>query len=359
MRVEMYIEKLATTLSGWFQPDNYELKRAIEQTVDEGYFSFPDVKHQIRTLKLATTFNQLNKWAEISGLKIGSLKHKHILCLHAGNLPLVGFQDALSVIMTGGNYFGKISRKDPYLLPAFLEYYKQHKGANDGSVDWCTNLDNITVEQADALLFAGSEISSGQVKSLLTKKRIICGITPSLMRTAHFSVALITDNRADTMRDLTEAVFRYGGEGCRSVAIVVAPFHLNEEKCSFTDYVEQFWLQNPQHSKPASSLFHRFAFNKAIGIEQAWLDDFLIEEHLSKPVEKYVLKWVKGDKNTLDVITKKFRSGIQSIYSTKEYIGQSSGELVIEPLSSAQTPPIWWKPDQIDTISWLQENAGI
>ncbi|TVR13835.1 MAG: hypothetical protein EA391_13515 [Balneolaceae bacterium] len=351
------IEKLSKAIDGWFQPDNIKLKIAIEQTVDEGFFSFEDIKHQIRSLKNATAGVNLLKWAELSGLQPALLSGKNILCLHAGNLPLVGFQDTLSVMMTGGNYVGKISRKDPYLLPAFLEFYS---GLNPLSeMRWALNIDNLNITSADALIFAGSEKSASEVRVLLQKESIIRESTPCLIRTAHFSVAYITNNNPETLRNLTEAVFRYGGAGCRSVAIVVAPFGLNDFKCSFTDYVEEFWLNNPQHSKPAPSLFHRYAFNKAMKIEQAWLDDYLIEEQLSKPSDKFILQWIKGDKSTLNDIVEKYRDGLQAVYSTEDLIGQKTADVVIEPLSTAQNPPIWWKPDQIDTIEWLQENAGI
>ncbi len=357
MQVANHIKKLSKAIDGWFQPDNMKLKTAIEQTVDEGFFSFEDVKQQIRALKHATAGDNLHKWTESSGLQPHSLSGKDILCLHAGNLPLVGFQDALSVMMTGGNYFGKISRKDPYLLPAFLEYSSGL--ILQSEINWVLNLDDLEITKVDALIFAGSEDSASKVTSVLREKNIITKSTPSLIRTAHFSVAYITNNHPETMRDLTEAVFRYGGAGCRSIAIVVAPFGLNDWKCSFTEYIEEFWLKNPQHSKPDPSLFHRYAFNKAMKIEQAWLDDFLIEEQLSKPSEKFILQWIKGDKNTLDDIVSKFKDGLQAVYSTENYIGQKSNSMIIEPLSKAQNPSIWWKPDHIDTIEWLQENVGI
>jgi hypothetical protein len=160
------------------------------------------------------------------------------------------------------------------------------------------------------------------------------------------------------MDDLTEAVFRYGGTGCRSVAIVVAPFHLNEEKCGFTDYVELFWMKNPQLQKPDPSLFHRYVYNRALEIPQAWLNDFLIEENVSRPKEKFILYWVKGDFETLTDLVAKYSVGLQSVYSTSSYIGKLVNGFVIEPLSQAQAPPIWWKPDQIDTIEWLQKKVA-
>ena len=178
------------------------------------------------------------------------------------------------------------------------------------------------------------------------------------MQTQNFFIALIEDNDSPTMEDLTEAVFRYGGTGCRSVAIVVAPFHLDDEQCEYTDYVESFWLKNPQHKKPEKSLFYRYAYNRALEIPQAWLNDFLIEENISNPKEKFLLFWVKGDFNTLTELVSMYRDGLQSVYSTSNHIGKEVGGFRVEPLSQAQAPPIWWKPDQIDTIEWLQKKVA-
>ncbi|MDZ7719161.1 MAG: acyl-CoA reductase [Balneolaceae bacterium] len=354
--LKRHIEKVSNTITEWLQPDNSELKKAIEKTVDEGLFSFEDIKHQIRVLKSTLQKKNLEIWADRSGLNLNSLNRKKVLCLHAGNLPLVGLQDLLAVILTGGDYYGKISKKDPYLLPTLLKKFVEVDLIN--GTQWSRELENFSGVRMNAVLFAGSESSAKEVKSSLKSLKIITKQTPALMRTAHFSIALIEDNESQTMEDLTEAVFRYGGTGCRSVAIVVAPFHLDSEKCEFTDYIESFWLKNPQHQKPEKSLFYRYAYNKALEIPQAWLNDFLIEENISYPKEKFVLYWVKGDFKTLSDLVDKYAYGLQSIYSTSEYIGQEVRGYHIEPLSTAQAPPIWWKPDQIDTIKWLQKKVA-
>jgi hypothetical protein len=355
--LENKISAISNTVEEWLRPDNADLKQAIERTVDEGLFSFEDIKHRILVLKQSLRHAHLQTWAEKSDLRFNSLAGKNVLCLHAGNLPLVGIQDLLAVVMTGACYTGKISRKDPCLLPTFLKILRDNGLLPEGSL-WNTQISDLKARRTDALLFAGSRNSVGNVYEELHSLKLISPGTPSLMRTAHFSVAYITDTLPRTMEDLTEAVFRYGGAGCRSVAVVVAPFHLNSQKCSFTDYVEAFWLSNPQHEKPPDSLRHRFAFNKAMEIPQAWLQDFLIEETLSKPEEKFVLHWVQGDIESFRNVIESVQPGLQSVYSTAEYIGRRVGDFRIEPLSEAQSPPVWWKPDQMDTIEWLQNRVG-
>ena len=351
-----HIKRVSNAVDDWLMPNNYDLMQAIDKTVNEGLFSFEDIKYQILSLKNSLREETLQRWARISGLKSGSINGKRVLCLHAGNLPLVGIQDLLSVVMTGGTYLGKLSKKDPYLLPTLLQSFQKHGIAKDAK--WAKDLDEFMGFKSDAVLFAGSKQSAISVEKKLGSLKLADQSTPKLMRTAHFSIAWIRDNSKKTMEDLTEAVFRYGGAGCRSVAIVVAPFHLNSQKCSFTDYVEAFWLKNPQHQKPPESLYHRFAFNKAVGIEQAWLNDFLIEENLEKPKKKFILYWVKGGEQTLKEIIANYRNGLQSVYSTGDMIGKEINGIITEPLSEAQNPPIWWKPDGVDTIQWLQKHLS-
>jgi len=354
-----HIKKISGAIDDWLQPDNLFLKKTIDQTVEENLFGLEDIKHQIRHLKHSLTEENLLKWAEMTNLDTTGLEGKNVLCLHAGNLPLVGLQDLLATVLTGANYRGKLSKKDPYLLPTLIEKLDDHKIIGDRQ--YSTDLKDFSNKGVDAVLFAGSEDSLNSVISNLKDLNIVDFETPRLMRTAHFSIAFINDHNKETMEDLTEAVFRYGGTGCRSVAIVVAPFKLNSQKCHLTDYFEIFWLKNPQHEKPDPSLFYRFATNKALEIDQAWLNDFLIEERLSKPTDKFVLQWIQGDENTLKDIVDNFKDGLQTVYATSEsQMADFKNQLNTETdlLSKAQTPDIWWKPDGIDTITWLQTELG-
>lgn len=331
------------------------MKEAIERSVSESLFSFQDIKHRILALKASLTNKQLHHWASLSGLNEGSMRGKRVLCLHAGNLPLVGIQDLLAVILTGGTYVGKLSGKDPYLLNSLLVKLKEHGIGEDSLYD--TNLENFKGNKADFVLFAGSEKSIQTVNKKLLELDIMNSDTPLLIRTSHYSVAWIHDQSPETMKPLMEGILRYGGKGCRSVAVVVAPFSFTSNSCNLTDYVESFWIKNPQHQKPSPSLYHRYALNKAVGIPQIWLDDFLIEETLKIPDENFVVQWITGGEDELKEVIHMSRGGLQSIYSTDSFAGEMFDNNVIEPLEEAQNPPIWWRPDGVDTIAWLQKHS--
>jgi hypothetical protein len=352
-KLQTRIKKLQEAIDEWLSPDNTDLKKAIDKTVDEGLFSFEDIKYQIRTLKKTLKKSEFEVWAQLADLdnKIDN-QSKQVLCLHAGNLPLVGIQDILAVVLSGNQYVGKLSRKDPYLPVTLLEKLRK-----DDLLDgvWSVNLDEIAdqTKHADKLMFSGSTDSVQPVIERLETLGLAKETTTRLMRTAHYSIAFIEDDDPETFHQLAEAVLRYGGSGCRSVAMVIAPFELNSKKCEFTDYVESFWLKNPQHKKPEPSLYHRFAYNKAVGIEQSWLDDFLIEQTDLEPVEPFILHWIKGDVETLKDLARKHRDGLQTVYVTNPD-QELPGDLPKpEMLSDAQRPPIWWRPDGVDPLKWL------
>jgi len=351
---DRHMNAINTCISQWLRPDNPQLKLAIERSVDEDLFSFEDIKHQILALKQALTPDKIDRWVVKSGCTPNSLRNKTVMCLHAGNLPLVGLQDFLAVMISGADYTGKLSGKDPYLLPSLIKIFQENSVFQKSVFN--TELQSFFNYKVDAWLFSGSKNNGSVVNNILLDNHVVSEDSPSLIRTAFFSAAFIDTFDKETVLDLTEAVFRYGGAGCRSVAIVVSPLNLNDIKCEFTDYVENFWLNNPQHQHPSRELAHRFALNKALGTNQAWLNDFLIEEGEEVPRNKFILTWMKGDFSTFSSVINHNLDGLQSVYSTAAYIGEHAGNKIIEPLSAAQKPPVWWKPDGIDTLNWLQKN---
>ncbi|MFV1884250.1 MAG: hypothetical protein ACMZ7B_07175 [Balneola sp.] len=345
MNIQNHISKIAQAARNWLQPDNLELKKAIEQTVDEGLFSFEDIKFQIRALKQNIDSGQVEEWAMRAGL--GEPKNsigRKVLCLHAGNIPLVGFQDALGTILSGTDYYGKLSKKDPYLMPTFMK--EVEKSGIETSIRYSTNLNEFQGIKVDKVLFAGSSESVPKVNEELNRLGLIASETELVIRTAKFSMAYITNEESEVIKDLVEAIFRYGGQGCRSVAVVVSPIRFNNLKCHFQDYIESFWLKDPQHKKPSEALAYQFAYNKAIDRPQAWLDDFLIQESEDFPELDFTLHWVQGDVEKLKELKEKFGTAVQTVYTA----GEKVEGLETEFLSKAQTPDLWWKPDGVGVI---------
>lgn len=354
IEIESRIETLLQAADNWLANDNHYLMDAIDKTVQEGYFSFPDVKYALNAIRKSISRTALEEWMKRARIDDeADASGQNVLCLHAGNIPLVGFQDAFATLLSGARYTGKVSQKDPYLLPTFLNEIKKTALWTDRDVQWTHRLDDFEDMQHDAIIFAGSESSVPGVRQAIQKLNLAKPDARYLIRTAHFSMAYIDRKDKRTMRDLTEAIFRYGGKGCRSVAIVVAPYSLDSVKCELTDYIESFWLKNPQHSKAGPKLKQQFAYNKAIERPQAWLDDFLLQEGGLELDQDFVCDWNQGDESTVAELAKRYHGQLQSIYVPHPDIEIPGYERQTEYLSDAQQPPISWKPDGVDTVEWL------
>ncbi|MGK7369885.1 MAG: acyl-CoA reductase [Candidatus Halalkalibacterium sp. M3_1C_030] len=348
------IDTLVEVFDNWLTDENQFLREAIARTVEEDYFAFHDIKYSLNALKDTLNRTAMEEWVKRSELSDErDARDNNVLCLHAGNLPLVGFQDALAVLLSGARYTGKISRKDPYLLPTFLNEVKKTGIWSSIDVQWSHRIDDLEDMQNDAILFAGSEESVPGVMKSIESYNLKKTDARFLIRTAHFSMAYLDTKKEKHMKDLTEAIFRYGGKGCRSVAIVVAPYSLDEIKCEFTDYIESFWLDNPQHEKPEPKLKQRFAYNKAIESPQAWLDVFLLQEEGLEMDQDFICYWIQGDEQKASEIAGQFNEELQSIYVTHLEITIPGFEDKVEFLSDAQKPPIYWKPDGTDILEWI------
>lgn len=352
--IQKRIDTLFEATENWLSDDNLYLKDAINRTVREGYFSFEDIQFAIEAIRESISPEAVEQWFERVNFDDGhNASQKNVLCLHAGNLPLVGFQDAFATLLCGARYTGKISRKDPYLLPTFLNEVKKTGQWSDMDVQWTHRLDDFEGMPHDAVVFAGSESSVPEVKDAIDKFELAHTNTEFLIRTAHFSLAYLDQKEEKTLRELVDGIFRYGGKGCRSVAVVVSPFSMDEVKDELTEQAKQFWLENPQHEIPPAKLKQQFAYNEAIERPQLWLKYFLLQEGGLELDQDFVCYWVQGDKSTVAELSQQYGSQLQSVYVTDSQEEITDLKQEIELLSNVQKPALSWKPDGVDLLEWL------
>lgn len=290
-----HIGRITESAKKWLDPENPHLQEAVNNTVSEGLFSEQDVHHQLNVIRGNIENGDMQEWVNRAGLDDHqNARGNKVLCLHAGNLPLVGFQTALGVILSGADYYGKISRKDPYLLRSFLDEVK--RASPEQNISYSTDLNSFKELKADKVVFAGSEESVSNVKTEIKRLKAAGPDANYIIRTAKFSMAYLSDWNAEIKSELAEAMLRYGGKGCRSVAVVVAPFGLGEIREELKQAINSFWKKNPQHQKPTPDLRYQYAYNEGIQRDQIWLDNFLIQETEELPETDLTVNWVKGDK---------------------------------------------------------------
>lgn len=342
------VKFVITTLNEWLSPANHALRTAIFKTVEENLFSFEDIHFQLEVLRNNVEQGEVQKWIEKVGLsEENNAKGKKVLCLHAGNLPLVGFQTALAVIVSGADYYGKLSRKDPYLLASFLKVLQEADTGQE--IHFSTDLPEFESLHSDAVVFAGSEESVPTVKKEITSIKAAKPEADYIIRTAKFSIAYLHEWNDQVKDDLTEAMLRYGGKGCRSVAMIVSDFGIDEVKEELQTSIQKFWEENPPYQNPAPDLNYQHAYNKGVERKELWMKNFLIQETEEMPETDFTVNWVRGDVEKVRELGMQFGELVQSVYTT----GIRIDGLETEPLASAQKPPLWWKPDGVDVVGEL------
>lgn len=342
-------EALVQWLGSHRQPSE-PLRMAIQRTVHERLFHESDVEFALNHLRDTVLDHQPESWLERVRLSTGNnpTRAEGVLCLHAGNLPLVGFQDILAVLLSRHSYAGKLSRKDPYLPASFVEVVRT-------LYPWVraectTNLRAYAGRRFRRWTFAGSETSLVAVQAQLLQQQIVDSDHKSLRRTAHFSAAMLSDWNAEVASNLVEAIFRYGGRGCRSVAMVYAPFTLAAATELLQNTAESWFTNNGiEQSSPDLVLF-RDAYNRSVGISSLILGSHLIQEGTASPDFPAIVYWQEHQQ--AQAIRIHFGTNLQELYILDK-TADNTHTVPVSLLRQAQRPPIDWKPDQADLLEWL------
>lgn len=159
----------------------------------------------------ALTVENLTEWTKTYDLE--NITPKNVALITAGNLPLVGFHDVLSVIISGHHAMIKNSSNDDVLTPLLLEI----------ATSFCTELapsysyTEGKLENYDAVIATGSNNTARYFEHYFSKK-------PNIIRKNRNSVAVLTGAETlEQMEALSNDVFLYFGLGCRSVSHLKVP----------------------------------------------------------------------------------------------------------------------------------------
>lgn len=137
---------------------------------------------------------------------------KHVGVVMAGNVPAVGFHDALTVLVTGHRLLAKLSSQDTVLMRALLTKLTELEPRFAERIEFAERLN-----AADAVIATGSDNSARYFEYYFGKK-------PHIIRKNRTSVALLTGvEPADELAKLGTDVLTYFGLGCRNVSKLYVP----------------------------------------------------------------------------------------------------------------------------------------
>ena len=138
---------------------------------------------------------------------------KTIALVLAGNIPLVGFHDILSALISGHSILCKSSSKDPVLTQYILEQLTRIEPGFKALIQWSDG----PLKNFDGVIATGSNNSALHFEHYFKNY-------PSIIRKNRTSVAVLKgDERPEQLSALAQDIFRYFGLGCRNVSKLYVP----------------------------------------------------------------------------------------------------------------------------------------
>ena len=304
--------QLSQSHNGWYTPDNV-------------YFS-------IQSWAQALTEKNLDQW--LSAYTFVTKEPKNVGLILAGNIPLVGFHDFLSVLISGNNVLVKTSSNDQFLLPFLAKYLIAVEPEFAEKITFVAG----KLENFDAVIATGSNNTARYFEYYFKDK-------PSIIRKNRNSIAVLNGQETKVqLAALGEDIFRYFGLGCRNVSKLFVPTGY-----SFNLFFEAiFEYQDIIHYEKYAN---NYDYNKAVFLMSNFklLDNgFLtIKEDLSygSPISSIFYEYYDSIDN-LQIRLQSEREQIQCIVSNN---------LVENSLNFGQTqkPNLWDYADNVDTLSFL------
>ena len=195
------------------------LDRAVELAYAENHFFTPSMQRYAISAITSQflSYDKLSGWMNDYRLPSDdAFSGKCVGIVMAGNIPLVGFHDFLTVMASGARAVIKLSSKDRILLPAIFSLLCEIDGR------WKRRAEFILSKDADydyLNLFSGADavIATGgdEAKAAIAVK---LGEKPLLARGSRFSYAVIDNENIGRLDGLANDVFLYFGMGCRSIS---------------------------------------------------------------------------------------------------------------------------------------------
>ncbi|MEC8536822.1 MAG: acyl-CoA reductase, partial [Bacteroidota bacterium] len=187
----------------FFNDFKQQLKFAQQQN---GWFSKDNVCHALKQWSKLLQKNNLENW--LSTYNIPAANKKTVAIIMAGNIPLVGFHDFLSALVSGHQILIKQSSNDRHILPYLAAYLMRLTPTLKSKIKFTED----KIKGSDAVIATGSDNTARYFESYF--KNI-----PAIIRKNRNSVCVLTGNESDCeLKGLAEDIFRYYGLGCRSVS---------------------------------------------------------------------------------------------------------------------------------------------
>jgi len=297
-----------------------------------GWYTPEQVYFAIQSWAEALTEENVSEW--LSNYDFSTVQSKKVALILAGNIPLVGFHDFLSVLISGHEVLVKTSSNDQHLLPFLAKYLIEIEPEMKNKIRFVEG----KLEGFDAVIATGSNNTARYFEYYFKDK-------PSIIRKNRNSVAVL--NGRETNAQLTalgEDIFRYFGLGCRNVSKLFVP-----KGYSFDSFFEAIF--NYQDVIHYEKYANNYDYNKAVFLMSNFklLDNGFLtlkeDSSYSSPITSIFYEYYENLED-LERRLENEKNQIQCIVSAnlvKDCI----------PFGTSQKPKLWDYADNVDTVRFL------
>jgi hypothetical protein len=297
-----------------------------------GWFTPQNIRNAMQAWSESLSEPQLEAWLSAYPKLENAAGDKTIALICAGNIPMVGFHDVLSVLISGNKALIKLAQDDNKLIPMVLHWLQSGSSLFENKVAYATG----KLEQFHGVIATGSNNSARYFEQYF-------GQHPHIIRKNRTSVAVIDGTETEEeLAALGKDIFAYFGLGCRNVTKLFIPQDFDLDR-----FFKAIYSFHPigMHNKYANN----YDYNKAV-----WL---LNQEDL---IENGFLILKRDDQNLTCPTASLYYQRYQTIEEVQEILNTRQTEIqcvvghgYIE-FGNAQSPKLTDYADGVDTLDFIQ-----
>ncbi len=302
---------------------------------ENSWFDEKSINHALATWNETLQENTIHAWFEAEQLQTPVAEAKKIGIVMAGNIPLVGLHDLLSVLACGHQAHVKLSSDDTALMTYAIEELSHFD-------NWLAERIHVVdkLKGIDALIATGSNNTARYFDYYFRD-------IPHIIRKNRNSIAILTgDESAEELFELGKDIFTYYGLGCRNVTQILLPKEVSPS--FFYDGIPDHY-EVLNHNKYANNYtYHRALF---LLNQQEHLDNnFLLlkkEEKVYAPVGCVNYGFYEGE----DELKRHLEENAENIQTV---VSKGKFSFPTTAIGQAQKPSLNDYADGVNTVSFCK-----
>jgi len=299
--------------------------------IENPWFTIDNQKFALQQWSGLLTEENIKNW--LKDYSISKIT-KRVGLILAGNIPLVGFHDVISVVLSNHIPVIKLSSKDKYIVPFLLKKWKEFSG-DQVDYEFVERLKDF-----DAVIATGSNNTARYLEYYFKNSL-------SIIRKNRTSAAVLKgDETPEELQLLAKDIFQYFGLGCRNVTRIFIPDDFLIDRL-FESFIEYKDIIN--HNKYANN----YDYNRAVFLlnqDKFWDNNFVMlkeDDKLFSPLSVVHFSRYSSLDDVKNFIAENGES-IQCIVAKEELGLDSIG------FGEAQNPGLNTYADNVDTMKFLE-----